>query len=274
MAKRTDMQSKANRNPRMALAFSAVIILMLLLLCGYLGYTTKALKESQEKIVCAHVDHIAKVDSIFYDMKEVILSNDSGTIANSPALLSQLHKDSALFRREVLLSQEEMNHLTSLHLTKIDSNYDQIGVWFGIASVVFLVFGFFGIFKIEENKREANNVLEEVKQKGIEATEVVNDVQSKASSVVKYLDGRKHDLDAFVIEKNNLLGELVKQLETTQSDSKEKLDSITKLLNEVQTKNEQYSWSTEIMQKQAQHLDELIGELNKVVGNNGEEEKA
>lgn len=268
------MNRNTNRGFWVIIAFSALIVFTLLLLYKHLDYTTKALKESQEKIVNMHVDHIAKVDSVFYDMKKVILSSDSGTIANAPALLSQLQRDSALFRREVLLSQEEMNHLTSLHLNKIDSNYNQISIWFGVASVVFLVFGFFGIFKIEENKREANNVLEEVKQKGIEATEVVNDVQSKASSVVKYLDGRKHDLDAFVIEKNNLLGELVKQLETTQSDSKEKLDSITKLLNEVQTKNEQYSWSIEIMQKQAQHLDELIGELNKVVGNNGEEEKA
>lgn len=271
MAKRTDMKSKANRNPWMALAFSAVIILMLLLLCGYLGYTTKALKESQEKIVCAHVDHIAKVDSIFYDMKEVILSNDSGTIANSPALLSQLQKDSALYRREVLLSQEEMNHLTSLHLNKIDSNYDQIGVWFGVASVVFLVFGFFGIFKIEENKREANNVLEEVKQKGTEAEDVVNRVQTQASGVVKYLDLRKNDIDTIVKDKTAQLEGLEKRLETTQSDSKEKLDSITKLLNEVQTKNEQYSWSVETMQKQTQQLEKLIEELYKVVGKNGEE---
>ena len=266
--------NKPNRSLWVVISFSALIIVTLLLLYLHLDYTTKALKESQEKIVSSHVTHIAKVDSIFYDMKDVILSTDSGTIVNAPALLSQLQRDSALFRREILLSQEEMNHLVSLHLTKIDTNYDQIGVWFGIASVVFLVFGFFGIFKIEENKREANDVLEEVKQKGIEATEVVNNVQSKASSVVQYLDMRKKDLDAFVNEKTRSLGDLAKQLETTQSDSKEKLDSITKLLNEVQTKSEQYSWSIEIMQKQAQHLDELIGELNKVVGNNGEEEKA
>ena len=273
MAKRTDMNSKANRNLWVVLAFSAVIILTLLLLYLHLDYTTKALKESQEKIVCAHVDHIAKVDSIFYDMKEVILSADSGTIANSPALLSQLQRDSALFRREVLLSQEEMNHLTSLHLNKIDSNYDQIGVWFGIASVVFLVFGFFGIFKIEENKKEANNVLEEVKQRGIEAEAVVNRVQTQASGVAQYLDMRKNDIDAIVNDKTAQLEGLEKQLETTQSDSKEKLDSITKLLNEVQTKNEQYSWSVETMQKQTHRLEELIGELNKVVGKNGEEEK-
>lgn len=266
--------NKPNRSLWVVISFSALIIVTLLLLYLHLDYTTKALKESQEKIVSSHVTHIAKVDSIFYDMKDVILSTDSGTIVNAPALLSQLQRDSALFRREILLSQEEMHHLVSLHLTKIDTNYDQIGVWFGIASVVFLVFGFFGIFKIEESKREANNVLEEVKQKGIKATDDVDKVQMQAAKAAQFIDLQKQNFDAFVKDKIAKLEGLETQLETTQSDSKEKLDSITKLLNEVQTKSEQYSWSIEIMQKQAQHLDELIGELNKVVGNNGEEEKA
>lgn len=266
--------NKPNRSLWVVISFSALIIVTLLLLYLHLDYTTKALKESQEKIVSSHVTHIAKVDSIFYDMKDVILSTDSGTIVNAPALLPQLQRDSALFRREILLSQEEMHHLVSLHLTKIDTNYDQIGVWFGIASVVFLVFGFFGIFKIEENKREANNVLEEVKQKGIKATEDVDKVQTQAAKAAQLMDVQKQNFDAFVKDKIAKLEGLETQLETTQSDSKEKLDSITKLLNEVQTKNEQYSWSIEIMQNQAQHLDELIGELNKLVGNNAEEGKA
>ena len=268
------MNSKTNEKPWTVIAFIAVIIIALLLLYMHLNYTTKALKESQEKIVSEHIAHIAKVDSIFYDMKEVILSSDSGTIANAPILLSLLHRDSALFRREVLLSQEEMNHLTSLHLSKIDSNYDQIGVWFGVASVVFLVFGFFGIFKIEDNKREANNVLEEVKQKGVKATEDIYKVQTQAANATQFIDVQKQNFDAFVKDKTAKLEGLETQLETTQTEAKEKLDSIKSILNEVQTKNKQYTWSIEAMQKQTQRLEELIEELNKIINNDGEEMKA
>jgi len=114
--------------------------------------------------------------------------------------------------------------------------------------------------------------LEEVKQKGIEAEDVVNRVQTQASGVAKYLDLRKNDIDTIVKDKTAQLEGLEKQLETTQSDSKEKLDSITKLLNEVQTKNEQYSWSVETMQKQTQQIEKLFEELYKVVGKNGEDE--
>ena len=129
--------------------FCGIIGLTLILLIGYLCYSIKTLAKSQEKIVTEHVRHIAKVDSLIFEMKEVILSNDSGRIVNAPALLSQLQKDSALFKREILLSQEEMNNLVELHIDKIENDYAQIGIWGGVLSVIFIIFGFFAIFKIE-----------------------------------------------------------------------------------------------------------------------------
>ena len=75
------------------------------------------MKDSQKAIVNEHINHVARIDSIFYEMKNVILSNDTNVIANSRALLTQLHNDSAIFRSEVLLSQKEMNSLISLHLS-------------------------------------------------------------------------------------------------------------------------------------------------------------
>ena len=88
--------------------FCGIIALTLFMLIMYLCHSTKILVESQEKIVTEHVKHITKIDSLFFDMKEVLLSNNSGMIANAPTLLSQLQKDSALFKKEMLLSQEEM----------------------------------------------------------------------------------------------------------------------------------------------------------------------
>ena len=38
---------------------------------------------------------------------------------------------------------------------KIDNDYSQIGIWGGLLSIIFLIFGFFAIFKIEETKTEA-----------------------------------------------------------------------------------------------------------------------
>lgn len=110
----------------------------ILILAGYLYHSCCSLNNSQNRIVNEHVTHIARVDSIFNNMKAVILSHDSLTIANAQGLLTQIQKDSALFKRELLLSQEEMNNLITLHIEKIDNDYAQIGIWGGLLSVVFL----------------------------------------------------------------------------------------------------------------------------------------
>ena len=145
-------EKSSKRNP-IVYWFCGIIGLTLILLIGYLCYSTKTQAESQEKIVTAHVRHIAKVDSLFFEMKEVILSNDSGKIANVPALLLQLQKDSAFFKRELLLSQEEMNTLVELHIDKIENDYAQIGIWGGVLSVIFIIFGFLRYLNLKKQSQ-------------------------------------------------------------------------------------------------------------------------
>lgn len=146
--------------------FCGCFIATLIILVSYLCYSIITFKNSQERIVTEHLEHLANADSIFCDIKKVILSTDSGTIANAPVLLAQLQNDSALMRREIMLSQEEKMNLVALHIDKIDNDYSQIGIWGGILSIIFLIFGFFAIFKIEETKAEAKNTLVEVKTQG------------------------------------------------------------------------------------------------------------
>lgn len=252
--------------------FCAIIIFAMCLLQKHLGNIATNLRESQEKIINKHVSHIADVDSLFFDMKAIILSTDSGTIANAPALLSQLHRDSALFRREILLSEEEMSSLTELHLNRIDSSFDQMNFWFGVVAVIFIVLSFFSMFKIEESKRDAKNVLEDVKQSREAAMEDIKEVQKQAVGVMKYLEGVKQDYDTFVNERSSKLEDLERKLSTAQYDSNQSLDLIKALLKEVETKNEQYNWSIKTMQEQMQQLKELTVLLNDIIKNKGKED--
>lgn len=251
--------------------FSIVVILTMLIHIGYLCYTGCIFTKSQNRLVKEHVNHIAKIDSIFFSMKKTILSTDSGVIANAPALLSQLQKDSALFRREVLLSQEEMSNLTELHLNKLGNDYDQIGIWFGVGSVIFLVISFFSMFKIEDSKKDAKKVLEDVKQKGEDASDLVEEVQKRASGFAQYLDGIKQDYNAFVEQRSSQLEELERHLSTILSESNEKLNSIKQLLEEVEIKNAKYEWSIKAMQEQMQQMGELTDMLKTILKKYGKE---
>ena len=260
-----------NSNKTIICWFCGVFIVTLLILVGYLYYSTNTFKESQTKIVNEHIKHIAKVDSVFYDMKTVILSCDSGTIQNASALLCQLQKDSALFKREIQLSQEEMNHLVSLHLDKIDNDYSQIGIWGGLLSVIFLIFGFFAIFKIEETKVEAKNILDGVKEKGEKATDEIKELQNQASELNTFLSSIKQDGNSFIENKTKEFGTLTKDINDVHIKSNESLDKIINLLEEVEVKNKQYNLSIDNMTDKIKEFEELINILKNIVENSGKE---
>lgn len=261
-----------NSNKTIVCWFCGAFIVTLLILVGYLYYSTNTFKESQTKIVNEHIKHIAKVDSVFYDMKTVILCCDSGTIQNASALLCQLQKDSALFRREIQLSQEEMNHLVLLHIDKIDNDYSQIGIWGGLLSIIFLIFGFFAIFKIEETKAEAKNVLEEVKEKGKNATDDINNLQSQASKLNNSFNSIKQESTTLITNKTTEFNELAERIHSIQKQSNERLERINKLLEDVENKNKQYNWSIETMSNQMKQLEELTDMLKEIIKKEGKED--
>lgn len=252
----------SNRNP-IVYWFCGIIILTLVLLIAYLCHSTKILAESQERIVTEHVRHIAKVDSLFFDMKEVVLSSDSGKIANAPVLLSQLQKDSALFKREILLSQEEMCNLVKMHIDKIENDYAQIGIWGGVLSVIFIIFGFFAIFKIEESKSEAKNVLNEVKEQGKKASKEVEKLQDQAINLDSSLTKIQQDSNTFLENKSKELQTLVE----TETKARDELVKITNLLEEVEAKNSQYKWSIETMNDQMKQFEVLSNRIKDIMDN-------
>lgn len=255
------MNIENRKTNKIVFCFCGVLIVTLMMLISYLCHSAKIFKDSQTRIVETHVNHIMKIDSIFYDMKTVILSNDSGTIANSQALLSQLQCDSALFRREVQLSQEEMNNLVALHIDKIENDYAQIGIWGGVLSVIFIIFGFFAIFKIEETKADAKDVLNEVKEQGVNASNEIARLQGHASNLNEYLTSIKRDSDSFIANKSEELKALTQNIGTMHAESTKKLEQISDLLKDVENKNSQYQWSIETMNSQMKQLEVLTNML-------------
>ena len=245
--------------------FCSIIILTIIVHVGYFIYTAHAFKQSQERIVREHIRHITQVDSIFTNIGSIILSQDSGITANKVELLAQLQKDSLLFKREVQLSQEEVNNLAELQINKMGDDYDQIGVWFGVSSIIFIVFGFFGIFKIEESKKEAKNVLEEIKQKGRDAFDDVATVQEQASIAAQSLDEIRQGYESFVNERAQRIDMLESELKDNLSNSKKCLDSIRTLMSELDGTKQKYEWSIDVMEKQMTRLEEIHSKLTTIL---------
>lgn len=247
------------------LSFCITFVITFIVLVGYLFCSLETMKNSQQNIVNEHINHVARIDSIFYEMKNVILSNDTNVIANSQALLNQLHNDSAMFRREVLLSQKEMNSLISLHIDKVENDYAQIGIWGGILSVIFIIFGFFAIFKIEETKTEAKTLLNDIEEQGKKVSNKINKLQGQASEFNNFLNSTKLECNTFITDKTKEFEALTKDIKAFDIE-KAKL-----LLDDIEIKNKNYQWSVDMMNNQRQELEELINNL-KIIDNERKEE--
>ena len=130
------------------LLFCISFIVVFIILTSYLWCSLSGMKNSQNKIVSEHINHVLKVDSLYNEMRIFLINTDSIKNERLQVLLSQLQKDSEMSNKELLISQNEINSLLTLHLDKIENDYAQIGIWGGILSIIFLIFGFFAIFKI------------------------------------------------------------------------------------------------------------------------------
>lgn len=250
------------RNYSIVKWFCCLIVLTLFFYVGYFCYTAFVFTKSQEKIVKEHVNHIAKVDSLFFGMKEIILDSDSGTIVNATELLSQLQKDSALFRREVLLSQEELNNLTELHLNTIGNSNEQINMWFGVAGVIFIIFGFYGMFKIEESKKQAEDVLDDVKQNGETIDKQLEELHSQASELNVFLNNVKEEGASFIQNKTAEFDELKSKQKDILEKSSNDSTQIQQLLREFKSKDGQYQMTLELMEKQTKQFEILFKSLH------------
>ena len=243
------------------LSFCITFLITFIVLAGYLFCSLKTMKNSQQNIVNEHINHVARIDSIFYEMKNVILSNDTNIIANSQALLAELHNDSAIFRREVLLSQKEMNSLISLHIDKVENDYAQIGIWGGILSVIFIIFGFFAIFKIEETKTDATRILNDVEEQAKQTSDKIKNLQEQASELNNFLNATKLECNTFITDKAKEFEEIVKDIRALE------IEKVKQLISEIEIKNNNYQWSVDMMNNQLEKLEELMNNLKTIVIN-------
>ena len=246
--------------------FCITFVVTMIVLVSYLTCSLMAMKDSQEAIVNEHINHVARIDSIFYEMKNVILSNDTNVIANSQELLNQLHNDSAMFRREVLLSQKEMNSLISLHIDKVENDYAQIGIWGGILSVIFIIFGFFAIFKIEETKTEAKTLLNNIGEQGKKVSDKNKEILRQATELNNYISSTKLECNTFIVDKTKEFEALIKDIKDLD------IEKTKQLLDDIEIKNKNYQWSVDVMNNQLQELEELINNLKIIVTNERKEE--
>ena len=137
-------------------------------------------------------------------------------------------------------------------------------------SIIFLIFVFFAIFKIEETKAEAKNTLEDVKIQKEKASAEIKELQEQAGQVNESYNSIRQSNETFIDNNTKVFNELINTINTDYSQAQENLERINKLLVEVESKNKQYDLAINQMNDLMGHLGQLINSLNQVTNKGNE----
>lgn len=180
-----------------SIAFCLAFIGLVITFAIIITKSSSSYSKFQKSIIDTHQQHLAKIENYANDFqldfienknnveKRVLIVVDSISKLNLKSqkqIHSALHKELStlielhsisdddlltvfdLAMSNMLSEQERLNYHLQLQLDKVGQGYSIIEIWAAILSVLFLTFGFYAIFKIEESKKEASDYLEGVKK--------------------------------------------------------------------------------------------------------------
>lgn len=76
---------------------------------------------------------------------------------------SDFLSSTSLLHEELKEGSSNIERILELHLNKVEHEYTNITIWAAVLTILFLVFSFYSLFRLEELKKEAKDNLQEIK---------------------------------------------------------------------------------------------------------------
>lgn len=100
----------------------------------------------------------------------------------------KLQKDSLFLSAERVLLEGQTKNMLELHLNKIEHEYSNITMWAAILTVIFLVFSFYSIFKMDELIKQGDEGVKDIKRLKKEGEKEITDFKANSMSALSNLD--------------------------------------------------------------------------------------
>lgn len=242
-------------NRHHSLCFCVVMTIIIIIYGVFLGIANSNLKRSHERIVKSYEQiqkqtannihafieqsaaHRKELQSCL-DKQMMCLSNACSSKDSLPAekIFTKLYADIEYLREQnecitriasdtLSLQYRDMTSsvmsekMLELHLNKIEHEYTNITVWASVLTIIFLVFSFFSLFKIEQSRKE----IEDLRRKGEE------DINGTIANATNIFNG--------LIEQTNRTKDFYKEtIESLIKDSQSKLVNVDSLIKACQSK--------------------------------------
>lgn len=136
---------------------------------------------------------------------------------------SKIQRDSLRLEVERELLNGQTKTMVDLHLNKIEHEYSNITMWAAILTILFLVFSFYSIFKMDELIQQGNEGVRDIRQIKRDGKQEVDSLRTKIDSFIQDQQKRINETLNAVTERSN---EIERASNESLNDYKTKFDTL------------------------------------------------
>lgn len=246
-----------SRKPKYAGLFLIVLSIYTIIFMTYQVIAICNLNSSQDKIKDYYIEHIEKVDSIYCKLganNKVILSTymQDSTYNNDMELLYMeynkvLREDSLRLCNERVLLEMQTKSMIDLHLNKVEHEYSNLTIWAAILTILFLVFSFYSIYKMDELIQQGNEGVKDIRSLKKSGEDLIEKLEETSMSEI---EKTRNQIDDFIKEQQTRMVQTVSYFENENTrklseinqcfvDACNIVEQIKNLKNAIESENNQ-----------------------------------
>lgn len=225
------------QKPKYARLFLIVLSIYTIIFMGYQIFAICNLNSSQDKIKNYYLEHIERVDSLYCKLgsnNKAILSTyiqDSTYSKNIELLYIEydkvLKEDSLLLYNERTLIEMQTKSMIDLHLNKVEHEYSNLTLWAAILTILFLVFSFYSIYKMDELIQQGNEGVKDIRSLKKNSEDLIEKLEATSKSVI---EKTQIQIDDFIKEQQD---RMMKTLGYFENENTNRLSDINKYFIEA-----------------------------------------
>ena len=151
----------------------------------------------------------------YKDLSTIISNYYNQSIKIQEQYQSKLSRDSLQLNAERTLLEGQTKAMIDLHLTKIDHEYNNITMWAAILTILFLVFSFYSVFKMDELIQQGREGVKDIKRLKKEGDDSITCVKTENNEQIKKL---KEETEEIIKEHREKLESMSSSFSTQQND--------------------------------------------------------
>lgn len=117
--------------------------------------------------------------------------------------------------------------MIDLHLDKVEHEYSNLTIWAAILTILFLVFSFYSIYKMDELLQQGNEGVKDIRSLRKDGEILIEKLEATSKSE---LEKTRNQIDVFIEEQQN---RMIQTLSYFEKESTKKLNEINKCFVEA-----------------------------------------